>query len=417
MRILIFMFPFAGHIIPNQPLFLELSKRKAEVKVFGCDSTKYGSQEGIEYQSYPQYIMEICKVETNVSLSRKEAANHYYANICNEVLVQNREYMLYEIGHRFCMQYIKELKKWNPDYIFYDSNVVFLKEMLSQLKVKCIELNASTWNPDRLEKSRSWNDFLNQIVISETNKEVSVEKIAMIVKKNIRLQKKLAYAYHIDEFECQYFAYHCEELQDEVELLPKENQYLGFDLKMNHQVEKDGSIYISRGTMSDLYGVYILQETIEALTELELPMRISLGNNKKAKEIICSKEYPSNMKIELYTNQLECLGKAKLFITHGGITGVKEAIMNQTPMIVIPTNFPDYQVGKALEKAHAGFLIESRPLDRQEIMQKVKLILDNYKSYQSGIYNLENALQKKWRQFGIAGLLDELEQSYRKNEF
>lgn len=410
MKIVFFSFPFAGHVYPNLPLLLELLKKKVELIIFGSEIylSDHLFGENLLFESYPKYIMDFCKISSNCDYNLNNAANQYYSYIFDENLVQMREYKISEITHLFFEQYYEKLKDFHPDCILCDSYAFYAQEITSKINVKCIELNCSTWEPEDISKSKSWQDFLSNILVQEVDNPPSVERILMINRKINRLRKKLAYTYEISEIDKRLYAYHCEVLQDESESVSVSKYYLGFDFQNRLNIKKDGSIYVSRGTMSDAYGVQILQKTLQALGKIDAQIIASFGNNKVAESIINNQTCPQNVKAMLYCNQHEYLSRASIFITHGGITGVREALLNRTPMLVIPTNFLDYQVGKALEKAHAGILIENRPLDKDEIEYKIYEILAHIDEYTDGVNYIANELTKRWNEAGIHNLLDEI---------
>lgn len=77
-------------------------------------------------------------------------------------------------------------------------------------------------------------------------------------------------------------------------------------------------------------------------------------------------------------------------------------------MVVIPVNFNDYQVGKALEKVHAGILIEKYPLDKNEIEEKVNYMMAHVNEYRDGVNYIAEKLRLRWDEFGVNYLLKEI---------
>lgn len=101
-----------------------------------------------------------------------------------------------------------------------------------------------------------------------------------------------------------------------------------------------------------------------------------------------------------YVDQIKMLENSKVFVTHGGITGVREALFAHTPMVVIPANFPDYQVGQAIEAHHAGILIRNRPLDAEEIRAGYAELNRHYEEYQAGAAAMAAELESYWNAYG-----------------
>jgi|GEM_PF-1960153 len=410
MKIVFFTFPYAGHAVPNMALFQELLKRKVKLIIFGSEIylKKYLIGDNVVFEPYPQYITDACKINTDSSLTPEEAAVAYYSYYYDEDRSRRREYLMADLTNHFYIDYYEKLKEFNPDSIMYDYNAFFTKKIMSKLKVKCMELNCNTCEPKNLIKSKSWENFISNIVINQVKESPSLDEIITMNRKIHRLYKKILYQYEIDDIEKSYFAYHCPELQDEAELVNTSNIYLGFNLPKASNCEKDGSIYVSRGTMSDTFGVQTLLKTLQSLENIDAKIIASLGNNKAAQAIINEETCPNNIKVMLYTKQLECLAHASIFVTHGGITGVRESLINMTPMVVIPVNFNDYQVGKALEKVHAGILIEKHPLDKNEIEEKVNYMMAHIDEYRDGVNYIAEKLRSSWNKFGVNYLLKEI---------
>ncbi|NOR44361.1 MAG: hypothetical protein GQ534_02155 [Candidatus Delongbacteria bacterium] len=76
----------------------------------------------------------------------------------------------------------------------------------------------------------------------------------------------------------------------------------------------------------------IIIETIQERKNLYLIIQIF---DEKIREILLKKKY-DNIKILRWAPQLKILKKADYFITHGGLSSVREAILTGTPMICLP---------------------------------------------------------------------------------
>ena len=80
-------------------------------------------------------------------------------------------------------------------------------------------------------------------------------------------------------------------------------------------------------------------------------------------------------------NQLELLSLSDLFITHGGMNSVSEAIQLNTPMIVMPKGMDQFIVAEQVERTNIGRIIKSNKIDFDELESMVSKILTspNYK--------------------------------------
>ena len=90
---------------------------------------------------------------------------------------------------------------------------------------------------------------------------------------------------------------------------------------------------------------------------------------------------PHNFILKNGINQLELLSLSDLFITHGGMNSVSEAIQLNTPMIVMPKGMDQFIVAEQVERTNIGRIIKSNKIDFDELESMVSKILTspNYK--------------------------------------
>jgi len=103
-------------------------------------------------------------------------------------------------------------------------------------------------------------------------------------------------------------------------------------------------VYVSLGTIAnerpDFY-----RKCIKAFSRVEFNVLISIGSkvNKKELGVI-----PSNILIENYVPQIEVLKKASLFISHGGMNSVNEALYFGVSLLILPQQFEQVMFQKEL---------------------------------------------------------------------
>ena len=90
---------------------------------------------------------------------------------------------------------------------------------------------------------------------------------------------------------------------------------------------------------------------------------------------------PSNFYIANYLPQVEILKKAALFITHGGMNSVTEAIKYGVPMILIPMSGDEPSVAKALVEMGAGILLDRSNINDIVLKSTVEHMMED-DSYQ-----------------------------------
>ncbi len=398
-RLLFLMMPLRGHVNPNLKLLEELSRRKVPILLF-CDSAyrKLIYYENIQFFSYPEEILQFCHEVGPDANNRQQAANQYYSFLTDSTLTQLRSSEAIRQGNIFLNQYLEVINAFRPEIILSDSQITFGEPLFQYLNCPVIELNCSAYIPS-LQKSRSFQKYYEDIVRKETTYSMTFDGL-------LNLQRNKTKQGRQDGYKKLYFAYHSPLLQDEFEMIPEHKSYLGFTL--NPTICKEtNTIYISRGTITNSYSNGLLEDTLGSIHQDndKYRIRVSLGNNN---HITHSRN--KNLHIMNYANQIDELSRATLFITHGGITGVREAIFCETPMLVIPSSFPEYQVGSALVRYGAGLMAEERPINKEEIRNKCDDIMRNYERYLIGIRRIKNELNEYWNKTGIHQIIRKCEE-------
>ncbi|KAK0407479.1 hypothetical protein QR680_019216 [Steinernema hermaphroditum] len=83
--------------------------------------------------------------------------------------------------------------------------------------------------------------------------------------------------------------------------------------------------------------------------------------------------------------------KTKLFISHGGLKSVKEALCSNTPVLYLPVfSEQSYNARLAVEKGVAG-VVDKFTVTAEDVVRQARKILNN-PSYQSKIHKLRNVL-------------------------
>jgi UDP:flavonoid glycosyltransferase YjiC (YdhE family) len=123
--------------------------------------------------------------------------------------------------------------------------------------------------------------------------------------------------------------------------------------------DKARLIYCSLGSQNYLYAESraVFQAVIDAARERpDAQFVVALGRELKAADF---RNVPANVILAGFAPQLDMLKKAWVMITHGGLNGIKEAIMFQVPMIVFP--FVRDQPMNAARIEHHGLGVTANP--------------------------------------------------------
>lgn len=113
-------------------------------------------------------------------------------------------------------------------------------------------------------------------------------------------------------------------------------------------------VYISLGTVIK-GAVSFFQNCVDAFRGENIDVIISVGQKFDVKKI---KDVPSNVRIYKSVPQLEVLKMADVFVTHGGMNSVSEALVCGTPMVVIPFVSDQPVNARCIEKLGVGKKLE-----------------------------------------------------------
>ena len=97
-------------------------------------------------------------------------------------------------------------------------------------------------------------------------------------------------------------------------------------------------------------------------------------------------EIPDNFLVYQYCQQPQILAMTDVFITHGGINSINEALLiNSVPMIVIPQFADQFINAKLVESNEAGIALNKNNITPEILINSVNNILNNKKKYKTGI--------------------------------
>lgn len=130
-------------------------------------------------------------------------------------------------------------------------------------------------------------------------------------------------------------------------------------------------IYVSLGTV--LKGaVSFFQNCIEAFRDEDIDVIISVG---KAFDIRKLKMIPPNVHIYNSVPQLEVLKMTDVFVTHGGMNSVSEALVYGTPMVVIPFVSDQPVNARCIEKIGVGKMLSNSDVNKDTLKEYVLSVL------------------------------------------
>lgn len=137
--------------------------------------------------------------------------------------------------------------------------------------------------------------------------------------------------------------------------------------------EKSGNplVYISFGTLMHADKCF-WKKLIAAFAGKRVEVVCSVGSEKLVRAL---GDLPPNVRAFAKVPQLTLLCRATLFVTHGGMNSVNEALYYGVPMIVLPFGLDQPLVGRELERRKLGRVIAPRALTAARLWRTAKELL------------------------------------------
>ena len=162
-----------------------------------------------------------------------------------------------------------------------------------------------------------------------------------------------------------------------------------FNFKKN---ENKKLIYISLGTIVHKK-VDFYKKCIKTFgNSKEFQVIISVGKTLDIKEF---GDLPDNIYAYNYLPQIQVLDYTDIFITHGGINSVYEALLlKNLPLIVVPAIADQFYNAEKIEKSGAGITLNIENVTSETLLNSVYELLKNKEKYKIGVNKLVESFKE-----------------------
>ncbi|MBP2622397.1 glycosyl transferase [Streptococcus oricebi] len=147
----------------------------------------------------------------------------------------------------------------------------------------------------------------------------------------------------------------------------------------------DPIVYISLGTLLNDSPDFF-KKCIQAFGNQKLSVIMSIGDKIDARKL---GDIPDNIFLAPFLPQLQILERASLFITHGGMNSVNEALYYGVPMLVVPMGNDQPRVAQQVVDVHVGKCLNKCSLTAQQLQESAEELLKN-KSYRKRAQAFQN---------------------------
>lgn len=406
-----FTLPHYGHINPNIGLVEELVKRGDQLICYSSIAFKEIIEAtGAEFKEYKVDVEALFfkKDIPKVTATEIEPVEDNIPTAISKCFESVE--MVFKVGREVYMKHCKEIVELGVDYIIYDTYAKWGMLFAHKLNIPSVCCESSFVMTEHVFNN-SIKYFITYLMKSKTIDNITPNDINQTLNclkfNNKRIQRKLGmknFSYS-GYFYSEYLniVYLVEDIQPCIKNISDKFAFVGFDVdrfnnkklinKLNKECvsKKDGVplIYMSRGTIHEKEAVDIFNKCINVLGQVNCNAIISTGGFTYKNQF---NNLPSNVKLFDFVDQKQILQDASIFITHGGITGVREAISNSVPMIFYPEATDQYISAEQIEKFGAGIWLKKRPLNCDELKYSVNEILNKPK-YVENINALKAKLQ------------------------
>ncbi len=148
-------------------------------------------------------------------------------------------------------------------------------------------------------------------------------------------------------------------------------------------------IYISRGTVIN-QAIDFYKLCFKALRNTDHTVIMSIGEKTLVSDL---GEIPHNFIVRNYVPQTEVLKYSKLFITHGGMNSVNEALYYGVPLIVIPQSADQPIIAEQVVKIGAGIQLQMQDLTENRLSDAANYVL-NEPSFKKAATKISESFQK-----------------------
>ncbi|HEX9062911.1 MAG TPA: macrolide family glycosyltransferase [Clostridia bacterium] len=155
------------------------------------------------------------------------------------------------------------------------------------------------------------------------------------------------------------------------------------------ELEKDTVVYISMGTINNKYPDFY-RKCIEAFKKENFKAVMSVGNKT---DIASIGEIPDNFIVRNYVPQLEVLKRADIFISHGGLNSVSEALYYGVPVIAIPQANDQPMVTRQITALGAGIGLKMEEVTVEVLRDSARDMLSK-SSFRKSSIEIGNSFKK-----------------------
>lgn len=376
MKILILALPCESHVKPFLHFFRVFGSLSHDVVLYVREKDSHWLKgSGIETKFYNQYFLDnIYLMNRNVSLSDTASRREQHFNPDFEKRVEAAS-SAYLFRIRCMKKYIKELNEDFSQYdlIIYDYYLFFGHFIAETYHIPSVSLLATLIPAQESIIRQQMNHFLYMTYFLQTDEVLEEECPLLDVfqreSQAIAGRIKLPYDYFSSGFSSvnlvstssELYPYKIREGERQVKFLGRTSALehpTGGELLSDAFFGEMPEIFVYLGEIEEHYAP-ILKKVIEIYAKTEYRICFAYRNFLNYESPAFLETLPDNIKAQPYFPLEEMLPYLKLYVCHGGLSGIQEALVYGVPVIVIPTSGERKLDGIRIQELGAGFSIHA----------------------------------------------------------
>ncbi len=365
----LFAIPAHGHMNPALPLVRELVNRGETVICYtGEEFRERVASAGAEFRAY-ESLGEAARFQLADSSVRSP----------NLVLVAR---IMAQFTENVLPPLLDVLKREQPDYVLHDFTCIWgllAAEILALPAVALIPqfpVNFQT-RPDPYPGM--WRDFVRGFVAGIPDL-LPFRRIARRISGEYETRPITITNFMSNHeglnivFTSRYFQPNAEDFGDTFvfvgpSIAPRDET---IDFPLDFPAHCSGPlVYISLGTTILGSNVAFYRTCFRAFGDTDKRVILSAGRWADPESL---GDAPPNFVVRPYVPQLEVLQRADVFITHGGMGSVSEALLYGVPLIVVPQTSDQPFVAQRVKRLGAGYALFRKPVRPEELNRLVDAI-------------------------------------------
>lgn len=370
-RIILTAMPAAGHINPSAPLVRELVRRGVEVTCYATEEFRDQLERtGAEFVPYP---------EDSISAADLAAATSEGSplRVVTRVLTATKRLLPF-------LQ--EELRRRPADAVAYDSNAVWGRMAAASLDLPKISLMTTMLvgaGGMRDMSAREWLQFIKTAwpdlggTLAARKRLISLFGTELFPPRPVFPMRGDLTIFPIPRW-----------LQQPDPRIDETCHYVGptFDPAVRQAAAdpelaallagSEPLIMVSLGTLH-AGSEEFFRSCFTALGDLPARVVLSVGRHTDPARLGTP---PPNTLVRPSVPQLDVLARADLFVTHGGMNSVLEGLQHAVPLVIIPQQFEQLVIGRAVAGRGAGVVLRQNLASRPVPPEALRAAVDQVRS-------------------------------------